>query len=185
MNSNLTNLLPEDRVRSLRRLYASRLAVVSLFLLAGVIVIHGVLLLPTYVHLMSTVHDRTIILTALTENLGGSEEQEIQARVDVLSEDARYLARLAEIPKASAAIAAVVELPRQGITLTGFSFSPTASGGAVMSSTGRADTRESLRAYENSLKAVPFVESVELPISAYAKERDIDFTVTLVGPFLP
>lgn len=185
MTSECTNLLPEERVRAFRQLYFLRIAVVSLLLASGVIIVHGVLLLPTYLYLSGAVQERTLALASLSDTLAGSEEQEIQARVAALSEDAAYLARLAETPKASAAVSAVMALPRPGVTLTGFSFAPSASGGATMALTGQASTRETLRAYEDTLKAASFVKTVDLPISAYAKERDIGFTVMLSGPFLP
>jgi Tfp pilus assembly protein PilN len=185
MMPELTNLLSEGRVRALRRLYLLRVAVVALMLLAGVILVHGVLLLPSFLYLHTAVKEKTSVLAALTAAVDGEEQLQIRARVDTLAGDATYLGRLAQTPKASAAVFAVTKLPRPGIVLTGFSFAPGSGGGASMNVTGTATTRESLRAYEDTLKDVPFVTSVTLPISAYAKERAIDFTVTLTGPFLP
>lgn len=183
MEHNLTNLLPEERVRSLRRVYFLRLAVVAVLLLSGVTVVHGVLLLPSYLYLRNQVAERAATLATLSSSLAGSEEKEISARVASLSEDAEHLARLSSVPKASAAIKAVAALPRSGIRLTGFSFSPKEGGEAAMSVSGVATTRETLRKFEQSLADAPYVTSTDLPISAYAKERDIPFTISLTGPF--
>lgn len=183
MDRNLTNLLPEERIRSLRRVYFMRLAVIGVLLLAGVTVVHGVLLLPSYLYLRNQVGEREAALASLTNTLAGSEEKEISARVAALTVDSAHLARLSSVPKASAAIRAIAALPRSGIRLTGFSFSPKEGGEPTMSVSGVATTREALRTFEQSLADEPYITSADLPISAYAKERDISFTISLVGPF--
>lgn len=184
MMSDLTNLLPADRLRALRQIYFLRLAVVSLVLGAGVIVVHGVLLMPSYLYLDSQVQERTATLATIEAQLERSEEKQVSARIASLTTDATYLARLAELPKASAAVSAITKLSRPGIQLTGFSFAPT-EGGATMTASGVATTREALRAYERVLSEQTYISSVTLPISAYAKDSDIPFTITLTGPFLP
>lgn len=182
---DLTNLLPEDRLRSLRQIYFLRLAVVSLIVLAGVIAIHGVLLVPSYLFVEGQVRERTTALAEIEATLAGSEEKEVSARIASLSADALYLTRLSGVPKASTAVSSVVALPRPGIRLTGFSFAPVAEGGATMVVSGVATTREALRAYERVLSEQTYITSATLPISAYAKDSDISFAITLTGPFLP
>ncbi len=105
MNPELTNLLPEERISALRQLYFQRLAVVSVFVFAAVAVVHAVLLLPSFLYLRNQVTERTAALASLSATLAGTEEKEISARVQSLSEDSAYLARLASIPKASSAVA--------------------------------------------------------------------------------
>jgi len=183
MELELTNLLPEERIRSLRRVYFIRLTVVAVLLLVGVTIVHGVLLLPSFMYLRNQVGERTQSLAALTSTLAGSEEKEISTRVAALAEDSAHLARLSSVPKASAAIRAIAALPRSGIRLTGFSFAPKEGAEAQMSVSGVATTREALRTFEQSLADQPFITSADLPISAYAKERDISFTISLTGPF--
>ena len=168
----------------MRQIYFLRLAVVSIALLASIVLIHSVLLLPSYLYADSQVRDREAELALRSAKLAGSGEQEIDARVMKLSGDASYLAGLGAVPKASSAVSAVLSLPRAGIRLTGFSFAPEGEG-AVMMVSGIADTREALRRYEEALANEPYITSASLPISAYAKESAIDFTVTLTGPFLP
>jgi len=185
MAPNLTNLLPEERTRSLRQIYFTRLAVIAVLVLVGVAIVHSVLLLPSYLYARSEVQERTLTIAQLAGSLEGSEGQTIASRVATLADDATYLARLGDTPKASTAIGAVTKISRPGIRLSGFSFAPLAEGGATMYVSGVASTRESLRTYEQKLRAETYITSTSLPISAYAKERDIDFTITLVGPFMP
>ncbi len=185
MAHNSTNLLPEERRRSLRQLYFLRLAVVAVSVLIGVVVVHGILLLPSYLYLHTQVDEREAALATLTSSLAGGEEKEIGIRVARLEEDAAYLARLATTPKASAAVAAIIAVPRPGVRLTGFSFAPKDGAEPQMSVTGIAQTREALRRFEQVIGNEPYVTSTDLPISAYAKERDISFTILITGPFMP
>lgn len=184
MKPELTNLLPENRLRTLRQVYFLRLATVAVLVLSGVAIVHGVLLLPSYLFVRAQVEEREMRLETLTTTLAGAAEQEVSARVAAIGADSTYLATRAAAPKASTATQAVLSVPRDGVRLRGFSFAPQ-EGGAQMLVSGVASSRESLRRYEQALSDQPFVERVELPISAYAKESNIDFTITLTGSFAP
>lgn len=186
MVPNLTNLIPPERIRAFGRLYFMRLATVGVLVLVGVVVIHAVLLVPSFLYARQQVSERTIELATLTATLAKTEEREVSARVTALSEDATYLARLKDAPTASALIRAILLVPRPGIIVTGFTFTPAAKGAmARMALSGVADTRDALRRYDQALSAEPYVDQTDLPISAYAKEREIAFTITLVGTLTP
>lgn len=184
MKHELMNLLPDNRIRSLRQVYFLRLATVAVLVLSGVAIVHGVLLLPSYLFVRAQVVERETRLSALTTTLAGAAEQEVSARVAAIASDSAYLAKRAGAPKASTATQAVLAVPREGVRLRGLSFAPS-EGGAQMLISGVASSREALRRYEQALAGEPYIASVELPISAYAKESNIDFTITLAGPFMP
>ncbi len=187
MQSDLINLLPLERVRAFRRSYFMRLAVVAALLLAGVLAMHAALLLPSYFFLHQQIEERTGELNALNATLAGSQEQTVSARIATLGSKAAYLDHLTKTPAASTAIAAVLALPRPGIRLTGFTYTaPTATQSASqMGIIGVASTREALRQYDLALSSLPYVASADLPIAAYAKETDIEFTITLTGSLMP
>ena len=186
MLPELTNLLPPERVRGQRQLYFFRLATVGMLVLSGVAIIHGVLLLPSFLYARQQVKEKETILSSLTATLAGSEERQVSARVSKLTEDATYLARLKDRPAASTAVAAVLKVPHQGVRMTGYTFTAAEEGkDARMTISGVASSRAPLRRFEQALAAEPYVGSTNLPISAYAKESDIDFTIELVGTLLP
>lgn len=184
MSSDHTNLLPEDRARALKHLYFFRLATVAVLIFAAVAIVHGVLLLPSYLLVRAQVDERTQELSVLTQTLASTEEKEISARVTALASTSAYLARHGKSPKVSTAVAALIQVPREGVRLRGFSYAPNAQG-AQMTVSGVAATRESLRRYEQALSSLSYIKTVELPISAYAKESNIDFVITLTGTFTP
>jgi hypothetical protein len=103
-----------------------------------------------------------------------------------LQDDAAYLTHLSATPTVSSLIRAVLKVPRPGITISGFSYSPpTGSAAGKFLILGMAATRDDLRRYDLALAALPFVTNADLPISAYAKEASIPFTITLSGSLLP
>lgn len=187
MNTNLTNLLPPSRTRRIRHGYLLRLLTVALLLGAFVVVVHGLLLLPAYLHVSAEVRERTEERARLTANTGTPEERAVQSRIEALRGDISHLSRLGETPTASAVLERVLLVPNDGVGVQGIAYSApisaTSTGRMVLS--GTAATRESLRSYVSALEEVPGVGEVELPISAYAKETAIPFSITLTGTFKP
>lgn len=185
MYPELTNLLPEAKQRASRRGYFMRLAVVGVFLACGIIIAHAILLVPTYLYVVRDGVRAEQELRALASSVQSEEEKEVNARLKALNDNVAYLARLKDVPTASAAIRAVLAAPRRGITLTGFTFTPGKTNASKMTLTGRASSRDALREFNTTLAALPFVQSADLPISAYAKDTDIPFTITLTGALIP
>lgn len=186
MTADLTNLLPERRRKFLAREYLFRLGVVAVWLMIVLVLIHGLLLVPSYLYANQQLRSREAQLIALQTAGGGATEQELKGRVEALETRAKQLAALSTQTSASGAVRAVLAAPRPGIRIHGFTYAPSASPeGNRMTLNGTAATRESLRAYLSTLDALPYIAKAELPISAYAEVSNIGFTITLTGSFLP
>lgn len=186
MYAELMNLLPLARIRAFRRNYFFRLGVVALILSSLLVVLHGVFLLPTFLYAQGQVSAQQKTLTTLNATLGTTEERQVNDRLATLRSDVGYLSTLDGVPTASAPLKAVLAVPRKGIIVTGFTMTP-ASGKASshMSVSGIAASRDALRNYDIALGQLPFVSAADLPISAYAKEQNIPFTIALSGSLLP
>jgi hypothetical protein len=185
MATELTNLLPQENIKAFKREYLIRLATVAIGVLTGVIIVQGVLLLPSYLYERQTVDTDAAQLASLSANLKTTQEQQVQTRLTALQAESTHLLGLGKAPAASTALRAVLAVPRPGITLIGFTYTPpagTTQGSMVI--TGNADTREDLQTFDGTLGALPFVTSANLPISDYAKDTNIPFTITLAGSFL-
>lgn len=186
MQPELTNLLPPERLRALRRDYFMRLATVGIAALSAVVIGSGALLVPSYLFLNREVRSRETQLHALDEQLVSAQGKQTNMRLSALSDSASYLARLATTSSATAVLRGVLSVPRSGITLNGFTYTPPAKATpGKLSLKGVASTRETLRAYDEALAALPFVTNADLPISAYAQDSDIQFTIALTGSLLP
>jgi len=184
MYRELTNLLPAHKSRAFRREYFFRLATVALVLLAAVTLMGGFMLLPAYVSFSQELKAKEVQLSQLDSALQSAQEKEVGERLARLTSDAAHLERLEQLPSGSTAVRAVLQVPREGIRITRVAFTPVGEESRMMLS-GTATTREALRRYNLALSELPFVALSELPISTYAKETDLEFIITLTGPFTP
>lgn len=178
MTNNLTNLLPPTRQRLLTREYHLRLGVVVVALATLLVGVAAVLLLPTYVFLTGSAQEKETRLAHIKSTLSSADELALSSRLTALSNDAAALIALSKRPSASAALRGTLAIPRPGVTLSGLSYTPGAASSVVVL-TGAASTRDALRGYQLALQNIPTVVSVTLPVSVYAKDSDITFSITI------
>jgi len=180
MYNELTNLLPQERQSALSRDYFLRLSVVGAVLLCILTLAAAVLLVPTYVFLAKSANAKEIRLVTIKSALSSANETELSARLAALSGDAAILTALVGAPSASAIIRTVLVVSRPGITLSGFAYTPTANNvPGILSISGTAATRDALRGYQLALQGAPFALSAALPVSAYANDTNIMFTINV------
>ena len=180
MYRELTNLLPEERARRLRREYFVRLATIAIVFLVVLTVTASALLLPVYVYLKDKEREKEAALAEATQQLFLSDEETLRVRLSGLNKKVTRLQTLEGVPSLSAIVRDVLDVDRSGITLSGLSLAQaTGAKPGTVAITGTAATRDRLRAYQLALLATPFVKAADLPISAYAKDADISFTITV------
>lgn len=179
MHKRLTNLLPFVRQRVRVREYYYRLGVVSIG--AGVVLIGvaGLLLLPTYVYLVGSAAEKANSLAHIQASLSSADDKSLSARLTALSNDAAALIALSKKPSVSGAMRTVLAVPRPGITLSSFAYTPGKTTNTILV-TGTAVTRDALRGYQLALQDDPAITTATLPVSVYAKDTDIGFTITLI-----
>lgn len=180
MNNELTNLLPFRRQRALSRDYFLRLGVVGAVLLGILVFASAILLVPMYVFLADAVRVKEASLASIESALSSADEKALSARLAALTNDAATLTALAGAPSVSTIIRAVISVSRPGIALSGFAYTPAANKiPGTLALSGTAATRDALRTYQLALQGAPFALSATLPVSAYAKDTDIAFTITI------
>lgn len=180
MQDELTNLLPSERQRTLRKSYLMRFGIVTCWLFSALVIIAMALLLPTYFYAMQAVEATRDHLSELTSANKGPDESVVALRLSALSIDAERLSALKNAPTASSAIRAILAVSHPNVQLLGFSYTPkNAKGVRTLAVSGSADTRSALRDYQIALESNPLVENTQLPVSTYAQETDIAFTITL------
>ena len=190
MYNELTNLLPQERRHTLLYDYVFRLGVVLILFITALTLIAAILLLPTYVLLMESARTKQAHLTDIKSTLSSVDETELSARLAALSADAATLLALTKLPSASGIVRTMLAIARPSIALSNFTYTPATSkpskdgkssitvpGTLVIS--GTAATRDALRNYQLALQGAPFASSVTLPISTYAKDSNIPFTITI------
>lgn len=180
MHNELTNLLPYERQRALVREYFLRLGVVIVVLLTIIMFVAAVLLLPTYVLLSASSSAKEIRLASMKATLSAADEAALSTHLAALSNNMSILTAIAGTPSVSAIIRTMLAVSRPGVTLSSFGYkaaTPKSPGTIVIM--GTSATRDALRNYQLALEGIPSIRSANLPISAYAKDTDIAFTVTV------
>lgn len=143
-------------------------------------------MLPSFLHIEQLQRVYEGDLAGLGEKLAGLEEKTIRARVTTLETRAQELQQTAQGSTASSVVRAVIAVPHPGIHIDHLSFTRKGEGQeATMIVAGVAASREVLRAYSGTLSLLPYVTKADLPISSFAKEADIPFSITLTGPLTP
>lgn len=176
MSVNLLDLLPEDRRRKIRRAYVLRVGTVAAILGVVLVAAAAALLVPTYIYLVSSLRAQSVRLASVESTISAADQTTLGKRLATLSADATEIAQLGTTPSASALIREVLAIGRPGIVLTGMSYTPSQG---TLALSGVAAARNDLRAYQLSLAATPRFANAALPVSSYAKDRDIPFAITI------
>lgn len=180
MRDELTNLLPASRHHALEREYFIRLGVVVVALSIVLVLVASVLLLPTYVFLVAGAHAKKARLAGIESTLSSTNQAALSSRLIALGNDAATLIALGNEPSVSAIIRSALAVPRSGVVLSGVEYTPAVNGNpGVLMISGTAGTRDALRGYQLALQSAPFALSAALPVSAYAKDTHVPFTITV------
>jgi len=175
MHNELTNLLPQERFRALRRDYFLRLSIVVALFLIALTLISSLLLLPTYIFLAASARTKETRLANIESAFSSTDEAALSARLTALSNSATVLVSLANTPSVSAITRSALAVPHPGVALSGLAYkSP-----KTLSISGSSATRDALRGYQLAIQSAPFAKTANLPVSAYAKDIDIAFTITV------
>lgn len=180
MYNGFTNLLPPERQRAFRRDYFIRLGVVVLELLTFLIIAATVLLLPAYLFLTKSANAENERLASIESSYASFGEATLTTQLTSLSNRVAVLTALSSSHSVSAIMNNVLAVSRPGIILSSFSYtSGTGKNPSTFAISGTAVTRDALRNYQLAIQVAPFARSANLPVSAYAKDADIAFTITI------
>lgn len=180
MPDRLTNLLPSERRRALARDYFLRLGTVVAIFATALVLAAGALLAPTYVFLAKSVAAKEARLASMRSSLSSSDDAALSARLAALRSDTGALSAIDSAHSASAIVRAALAVSRSGVALSGFEYAPAADARpGTLSLSGTAATRDALRGYQLALERASFARSASLPVSTYAKDRNIPFTIAI------
>jgi hypothetical protein len=173
----MINLIPPDARSRIVTEYWVRVVTAWLFLLAIAATVVGALLLPAYVLVTSQVNLSTTEADVARARVG---EHGVTTKVlDAASEEARLIVTSAEDPHLTQVVETIESIIPAGVEATAYTITRQAGGVAPVTLRGIASTRTTLATFRDALLANPQIARVDLPISNFAKDRDISFTVTI------
>lgn len=175
----MINLLPIQYKKALKQTYLLRLLSVALFAGAVLIVIHSVLLIPSYVFLQAQVLNQEAEKEFIGKTLEASGSDEVEMRLAALNENIALLETLPQAPSLVSAIEEVLEVSRVDIVLTQISFDPNDVEENIIVR-GVAGDRDALRSFAKRLEERETISSVDFPIGDLSREKDLPFTISIL-----
>ena len=174
----MSNLLPQKQQKTLKAAYNVRRFGVIFSLLCVILLVSLVLLFPSY--LLSKVRATGVSMdletfkkTSNTENQNGDLEVRLR--------DAKDKARALQISEKNPSVYElfrIFENKSRSIKIKEVSYLKGLQE-TTIAIQGRAASRESLTEFEKQLRSNVNFSGIDLPISNFAKEKDIDFTIDI------
>lgn len=178
-------LIPTDLRKSLRHEYHMRTGVVLLFMLSIASVIGIVSLLPSFVYITS---EKTSGERSLSSLRDVNKEKTGAESIGELKKQADTLALFNDQSKSKISYSSIIESilgVRGAVELNSLSVSRTGTTTTVIVLRGIAPSRDSLVVFKGRLESAMSGNKVDLPVSALAKSKDIQFSITVTNDTLP
>jgi len=177
----MNHLLTGEDKKAAKREYRLRLIAVGLLLFFAALVIGAVSLLPSLFLTRSKKSSLDAEEAAIAAGNGAAEEKSLTDEVALSRKKLAMLAPDLSDKTVFAALHAVLAAKPSDISVTGFYFAH--SDPTHISLTGVAAKRESLVEYQKQLVASGLFTNVDTPLSDFAGNSNIGFTITLTGTF--
>ncbi len=177
------NLLPQLEKKILRREYRIRIGIVALGLSFVTLLIASVTLVPSLLLSSQREESATRRFEALSKSSNNGNADELDK---VLLEAKSALSLLPhESPKKLLyeVVLMIVALKTDAVSLQSFSFAKVDGGKRSVDIGGGAKDRAALLAFVKALEESRLFEGVDVPISHFAKDSDIEFSIKTVGVF--
>jgi hypothetical protein len=174
----MINLIPPSAKKSLMFEYWTRVVSVWLWLWSAALLAGTFILLPTYVLVSGQVSVYEANAAEATEKVAAYENVSIDlARA---STEAKLALDNSNEKNLSDYIRAFESLEGDGVSIISVKVSRKGAEFSPVSIAGEASDRQSLASFRDRLLANDLVESVDLPISNLARDKDISFNLTVV-----
>ena len=173
----MINLIPATAKASLIKEYWMRAATVWFFLWSVAVLLGMFILIPSYVLTHSQVTAYQDSADSATEKIANYET--VSKELSRAGVWAKMVKDNFALTSTSQYIALFRSLERDGIAISNISISRGDSGVEPIIVAGTADNRQALAAFRDNLVAHEVIESVDLPLSNLAKDKDIPFEVTV------
>jgi hypothetical protein len=174
----MANLLPKKEQNALKREYSLRRFDVILFLVCVVLAVSLILLFPSYI--LSKVRATNVsaeleIVKKATNAANPTDDLTLRLR------EAKEKAVTLQVFEKNLSVYDLIhtfETKSPSIKLKDISYTRGIDD-VLITIQGRAGDRESLTTFQKQIKAYPNFSRVDLPISNFAKDKDIDFTMKI------
>lgn len=174
----MINLIPPSAQSQVKKEYWIRVISVWLLLIGTAFFIVAILNAPVYVLI------RSQLQSFLQEYNQANDESESfatsEATINKANEINTVLASSQSVTSFSTIIEELEKLTGPAVRITNFSLSRQEDAIATIVINGSADSRLSLSEFKDAIEESPLFETATLPLSNFAKDRDVPFSIDIV-----
>jgi hypothetical protein len=180
----MTNLLPQSDQMILKKEYKYRKLVVIFLFFVGTVLISVGFLLPSLI--LSNIK-LNIISDAAEKARISNENQTNSNTSNILLKDTKEKLALLSIKDSGPTFVSVVDLITKNksanIKIKEISYEKNTDSNSKITISGLSKNRESLTNFLGQMQSVSVFKSVDLPVSNFAKDKDITFSMQILGSF--
>lgn len=173
------NLLPENLRERIKKEYRFRLTIVVLSFIILSQISFLVFLFPSW--LISFYKEKDFIVKSdeISKTISALDVASTTSFIKVLNERLLNINDAMEYPMMMPIFDSILSVRSPSIRLSGIYYTASDSNSAVVTISGMSDKRDSLVFFTENLRKIESFSKVDLPISNLAKDKNIDFTISI------
>ena len=173
------NLLPENLKKEIKSNYRFRLVAVALLLLIFLQFTTLIFMLPSWISSYYREKDEGSQEQKMNQSLSSADIASIDSQIKTINSRIKILNSALNYPHLIPYINLILGQKTNAIKLSTIDFNLNSSN-VTISLNGISDTRDSLLAFVKVLQATGQFKNVDLPISNFAKDKNINFSLNLI-----
>ncbi len=173
------NLLPENLRKQITGEYRLRLAVISILLVIFIQVSFLVFLSPSWLVSYYKEKEYSLQSDELNKSLSTLDISSTTAFIKSFNTKLGIINDSLEYPKFIPIVDGILSKKNNNIRISGIYYSVNSATAGTLTLEGIGDTRESLVSFSENLRSIEHFKKVDLPISNLAKDKNIDFTISV------
>ncbi|OHA17216.1 MAG: hypothetical protein A3C79_02740 [Candidatus Taylorbacteria bacterium RIFCSPHIGHO2_02_FULL_45_28] len=172
------NFLPAKEQNAFKRVYHIHVAIVALFLASVVVLIGLGSLFPVFISVYIEERMQLDTIASLKESKDTNESTRIQKELQVDGARMMILSQITKTVRPSDIIARMIGV-RGSVRISSIVLNDVSTSTATIVMQGVAPTREALVLFKTQLEALSPGNKVDLPISGFARSRDLPFAIKI------
>jgi hypothetical protein len=176
----MLHLLTEEHKKKVLNEYRKRVVVVLCACILGAIVVSAIFIIPAYFMSYSRYSEVTTMKKALDKEIQENESESTAQSIKDITASLQALQMFEGKNSVLFLIKKVTAAKPRGVRVNRISYLPGEAGSTAIDIAGTADTRQNLVNFSDKLKKDKSFTSVTVPLSSFAKERNIDFSMKII-----
>ncbi len=174
------NLLQDSLKSEVKKEYYLRRLIVALFFVLSMEVTFIVFIFPSWILSNIKQDDNKTRVTEIDISKDDSDSSAVRPLIRLLNNEFSMIDKSLDYIEILPMLNEILDKKNSSIKITQFSYVSTGSTTATLSIRGTSLTRDSLVKFKSSMDSIEIFKSVDLPISNFAKDKDIDFSMNIV-----